>query len=297
MPKILADSNTKNLLILHLTVFIWGFTAILGALISIDAIRMTWYRVLIAIFALSVYFFVRKTSVKVSPAKFFQFVFTGALVALHWIFFFHAIKISTVSVTLVCLSSITLFTSILEPLMKKQAIQISDVVVGIIIIMGICLIFKFETQYTVGIVVGLSAAVSVSIFNTINSKLVQKTDATIIGFYELFGAFFWITLYRLFDHTLLIETFQLNTQDWLCLIILGSICTALAYIAGVSVMRTLSAFQVALITNLEPVYGIILAFIFFGSKEKMSTGFYIGALLILGAIFLYPVYKRRVAVI
>lgn len=283
----------RNLLILHATVFIWGFTGILGALISISAVQMVWYRVLIATMTLFLYFTLSKTSIKVTQKQFLQFFFTGSIVALHWILFFHAIKVSTVSVTLVCLSSFTLFTAILEPLIKKQRILVADIVIGLIIILGIYMIFKFESRYTLGIIFGLTAALAGSIFSIINSTLVQHAEAKIIGFYEMAGAFFWITLYRLFDRSLLTETFHLSVSDWTFLIILGTICTALAYVAGVSVMRTLSAFRVALITNLEPVYGIILAFIFFGSKEKMTLGFYIGAALILGAVFLYPIYKRR----
>jgi drug/metabolite transporter (DMT)-like permease len=283
----------RNLLILHATVFIWGFTGILGALISVSAVQMVWYRVLIATLTLFLYFTLSKTSIKVSKKQFLQFFLTGSIVALHWILFFHAIKVSTVSVTLVCLSSFTLFTALLEPLIKRQRILVADIVIGLIIILGIYMIFKFEARYTLGIVFGLSAALAGSIFSIINSTFVQRTDAKIIGFYEMAGAFFWITLYRLFDRSLLTETFHLDGSDWLYLILLGTICTALAYVAGVSVMRTLSAFRVALITNLEPVYGIILAFIFFGNKEKMTLGFYIGAILILGAVFLYPIYKSR----
>ena len=286
-------SVTKNLLILHFTVFIWGFTGILGALISINAVQMVWYRVLIASITLFAYFFVTKTSLKVTRKQFLQFFFTGSIVAIHWILFFHAIKVSTVSVTLVCLSSFTLFTAILEPLIKKQRILIPDVLIGLVIILGIYLIFKFESQYTLGIIFGLASALGSSLFATINSTLVQKSDPKIIGFYEITGAFFWITLYRFFDQDMLNETFNLSIQDWIYLGILGTICTALAYVAGVAVMRTLSAFRVALITNLEPVYGILLAFLFFGTKEKMSTGFYLGAALILGAVFLYPIYKKR----
>lgn len=164
---------------------------------------------------------------------------------------------------------------------------------GLIIITGIYLIFKFESKYTLGIIFGLTSALGSSLFATINSTLVQKSDHKIIGFYEISGAFFWITLDRLFDKMLLTETFNLSVTDWIYLTILGTICTALAYVAGVSVMRTLSAFRVALITNLEPVYGIILAFIFFGAKEAMSTGFYLGAVLILGSVSLYPIYKKK----
>jgi len=288
-----STSVNKNLLILHFTVIIWGFTGILGNLISISAVQMVWYRVMIASITLFVYFLATKTSLKVSQKQFFQFFFTGSIVAIHWILFFHAIKVSTVSVTLVCLSSFTLFTAILEPLIKKQSILIPDVLIGLIIILGIYLIFKFESQYTEGIILGLSSALASSLFATINSTFVQKSDPKVIGFYELSGAFFWITVYRIFTQDLQNERFDLSGMDWFYLIILGTVCTALAYVAGVSVMRTLSAFRVALITNLEPVYGIVLAFLFFGTKETMSTGFYLGSALILGSIFLYPIYKRR----
>jgi drug/metabolite transporter (DMT)-like permease len=186
----------KNLLILHFTVVIWGFTGILGNLISISAVQMVWYRVMIASITLLAYFLLTKTSLKVSRKQFLQFFFTGSIVAIHWILFFHAIKVSTVSVTLVCLSSFTLFTAILEPLIKKQSILIPDVVIGLIIILGIYLIFKFESQYTEGIILGLSSALASSLFATINSTLVQKSDPKVIGFYELSGAFFWITIYR-----------------------------------------------------------------------------------------------------
>jgi drug/metabolite transporter (DMT)-like permease len=288
-----TNQLTKNLLILHFTVFIWGFTGILGALISINAVQMVWYRVLIASITLFLYFLISKTSIKVTRKQFFQYLFTGSVVALHWILFFHAIKVSTVSVTLVCLSSFTLFIAILEPLIKRQAIQFSDIIVGLIIIFGIYLIFKFESKYTSGIIFGLSAAFAASLFSTINSTLIQKSDAVLIGFYELVGALFWITLYRLYDHSLWTDHFNLDTTDWIYLMVLGTICTALAYVAGVSVMRTLSAFRVALITNLEPVYGIILAYLFFGVREAMTTGFYLGAALILTTVFLYPIYKKR----
>ena len=285
--------TTRNLIILHATVFIWGFTGILGDLISINAVQMVWYRVLIASISLYTYFLVSKTDIRVTKSQFLKFFFTGGIVAIHWIFFFHAIKVANVSVGLICLSSVTLFTAIIEPLVKKQNISKGDIFIGLVIILGIYLIFKFETKYTTGIIFGLSAALAASVFSIINSTFVQKTEPSIIGFYEISGAFFWITLYRIFDHSLQAETFNLSTTDWFYLFILGTICTALAYVAGVGVMRTLSAFRVALITNLEPVYGIILALILFGNKEKMTGGFYMGSLLILAAVFIYPIYKKR----
>jgi len=287
------DINKKNLLILHLTVLIWGFTGVLGKVITIDAVPLVWYRVLIATSTLFLWFLVTKKNIKVTKKQFFQFFLTGGIVAIHWIFFFHAIKVSTVSVTLVCLSSFTLFTAILEPLIKKQPIQMGDILIGLLIILGIYMIFKFEGQYTLGIIFGLLAAVASSLFSTINSTLVQKSEPSIIGFYELIGGLFWITLYRFYDGSLINLPFNLDLKNWFYIGILGTLCTSVAYVAGVSVMRTLSAFRVALVTNLEPVYGIILAFFFFKDREQMTGGFYIGALIILGSIFLYPIYKKR----
>ena len=287
------NATKKNLLILHLTVFVWGFTGVLGKVISIDAVPMVWYRVLIASVTLFAWFILTKKNIKITKKQFLQFFLTGGLVAIHWIFFFYAIKVSTVSVTLVCLSSFTLFTAILEPLIKKQPVFIGDILVGLLIIIGIYMIFKFETRYTLGIIFGLSAAVASSLFSTINSTLVQKSEPSIIGFYELVGGLFWITLYRLYDGSLLNTPFNLSTKDWFYITILGTLCTSVAYVAGVSVMRTLSAFRTALVTNLEPVYGIFLAYIFFKDKEQMTGGFYIGAAIILASVFLYPIYKNR----
>ncbi|GGI24783.1 DMT family transporter [Pedobacter mendelii] len=287
------DATKKNLLILHLTVFVWGFTGVLGKVISIDAVPMVWYRVLIASVTLFTWFTVTKKNIKITKKQFIQFFLTGGIVAIHWIFFFHAIKVSTVSVTLVCLSSFTLFTAILEPLIKKQPVFIGDILVGLLIIVGIYMIFKFESQYTLGIIFGLMAAFAASLFSIINSTFVQKSEPSIIGFYELVGGLFWITLYRLYDGSFLNMPFNLITKDWLYIAILGTFCTSVAYVAGVSVMRTLSAFRTALVTNLEPVYGIILAFIFFKDKEQMTGGFYIGASIILASIFLYPIYKKK----
>jgi drug/metabolite transporter (DMT)-like permease len=295
MPLKTANSGlNKNLIILHLTVFVWGFTGILGQLITISAVNLVWYRVIIAVISLFFYVVFYKKTHKISIKSYPKLVFTGALVGGHWILFFASIKLSTVPVTLVCLSSMTLFTAILEPLINKKRISKMEIVAGILIITGIVLIFKFESHYTKGIIAGLISALMASLFSIINSRFVQKLEAPIIAFYELSGAFIWITLY-------LIATNGFNQNmvpkpaDIGYLLLLGTVCTSLAYVAGVSVMRELSAFRVALITNLEPVYGIILAFIFFGNMNKMTDGFWVGALIILSTIFLFPLAQKQVA--
>lgn len=283
----------KNLIILHFTVFIWGFTGILGQLISISAVSLVWYRVLIAAASLFLYFKVNKTGLKLSINSFFQLIFTGALVGGHWVLFFASIKLSTVPVALVCLSSITLFTAIFEPIINKKKISKLEIFAGLLIIIGIATIFKFETKYTKGIEAGLLSAVCASLFSILNSRLIKKHEAPVIAFYELSGAFIWITIYLLctggFNPSM-----YLKGTDIGYLFILGTVCTSLAYVAGVSVMRELSAFRVALITNLEPVYGIIMSLVFFKDMNKMTIGFWVGALIILSTIFLFPVAQKQI---
>ena len=295
MSKVTTSTNqlNKNLLILHFTVFIWGFTGILGKLITITAVNLVWYRVLIAFCTLFLYFKFNKQQIKVSRSTFTKLFFTGAMVGGHWILFFQAIKVSTVSVTLVCLSSLTLFTAVFEPLINKKPISKLEILSGVFIIAGIVLIFKFETQYTLGIVLGLISAAAASLFSIINSRQVKTISPPVIAFYELLGAFFWISLYMAFTNGFQHLTFP-KSNDIAYLVILGTICTSLAYVAGVSVMRELSAFKVALITNLEPVYGIIMAFMLFGDMHTMSTGFWVGAIIILSTIFLYPVAQKQI---
>ncbi|GAA3984841.1 DMT family transporter [Mucilaginibacter dorajii] len=292
-PKVSKTLN-KNLVILHFTVFIWGFTGILGQLITISAVQLVWYRVLIAFVSLFLYFKFSKTDFKVDRKTMVKMVFTGGIVGAHWVLFFASIKLSTVPVTLVCLSSITLFTAIFEPLIKKTSISKLEILAGLLIITGIVLIFKFETQYTKGIIAGLASAVCASLFAIINSTFVQKKEAPVIAFYELTGAFFWISIYLLLTNGYN-QKLLLKPTDIGYLVLLGTVCTSLAYVAGVSVMRELSAFRVALITNLEPVYGIIMSFIFFGDMNKMSLGFWAGSVLILSTIFLYPVAQTQIS--
>lgn len=283
----------KNVLILHFTVFIWGFTSILGALISVSAVQLVWFRVLIALVSLFFYFKFRRTDFKISRQTFLKLFFTGALVGGHWILFFASIKLSTVPVTLVCLSSMTLFTAILEPVFNKKRISKLEIVAGLLIILGIYLIFKFESHYTKGIITGLLSALLASTFSIINSKQVKQIEPAVISFFELMGALFWCSLYLFFTGGFN-RNMILKPSDIGYLLLLGTICTSLAYVAGVSVMRELSAFRVALITNLEPVYGILMSFLFFGDMNKMTIGFWIGALIILSTIFLFPVAQKQI---
>lgn len=283
----------KNLLILHFTVFIWGFTGVLGKLISITAINLVWYRVLIAFVTLFLYFNFKKVAFKLNRKTVIQLFCTGALVGGHWILFFGSIKASTLSVSLVCLSAITLFTAIFEPIFNRKNISKLEIAAGLLIITGIVLVFKFERHYTKGIIMGLCSAAAASLFSIINAQQVRRLEAAVIGFYELIGAFCWISLYILVTGGF--NNFAIpGNVDMGYLLILGTVCTSLAYVAGVSVMREFSAFKVALITNLEPVYGIIMSFLFFREMKLMTLGFWVGALIILSTVFLFPLAQKQV---
>jgi drug/metabolite transporter (DMT)-like permease len=280
----------KNLIYLHLTIFVWGFTAILGALISISAIPLVLFRMAIAFISLGIIGLILKKFNNVFHIMSLQLLGIGIIVAGHWIFFFHSIKVSNVSVALVSLSTAAMFASFIEPLLFKKKISWFDILASVVII-GIGLIFSIETKYTAGIIFGVLAALLASIFTTLNRKFVDKVSAIQISFMEMLGGFLGILIY-----TFLKPNFKMelpNYSDWMYLILLGTICTALAYMVAVEVMKELSAFTVILTTNLEPVYGIILALIIFGEKEQMNSGFYLGAFIILGTVFLYPVIKRR----
>lgn len=282
----------RNLVILHITVIVWGFTGILGNLITVSATHLVWYRVLIALLSLVGYFLFTRQSLRVSRVEFRNFVLTGALVGGHWLFFFESIKVSTVSVALVCLSSVTLFTSLLEPLFFRRRISWLELVTGVLVIVGIYLIFTFESQYITGIVLGLVCAMMASLFSIANAKLVRHSNATKISLYEMFGALVWLSLFMAVTGGFNADL-SLETGDFVYLLLLGTICTAGAYVAAVMVMKEISPFRVALASNLEPIYGILFAWLIFGEEEVMSAGFYMGAAIILLAVFSYPVLRRR----
>src|SRR5690606_6296258 len=187
----------RNVLVLHITVIIWGFTGVLGELITISALPLVWFRVAIATISLLIYFRYIRQPIRVSKSDMLKFLGVGLIVGLHWVLFFHAIKVSTVSVTLVTLSAVTLFTAILEPIFNRRRISLADVAVGLVIIFGIYLIFKFELRYIEGIIFGLLAAFCAGIFAILNARMVKKHSPTIITFYEMAGAFLGVSLVML----------------------------------------------------------------------------------------------------
>jgi drug/metabolite transporter (DMT)-like permease len=289
----MQESKFKNYLLLHLIVFIWGFTAILGALITIDAIPLVWYRMLLAVLFIAIYFLWKKKSFKVDRAGLLKFFFTGVVIALHWVFFFKAIKVSNVSVALVTMSTGAFFTALIEPVFFKRKINALEMFLGLLVIAGLYIIFNFESQYKLGIIYALIASFLGALFAVLNGLFIKKYTADTISFYQLFFGVVFITIYLLFTNSFSVSFFQIPASDWMYLIVLSSICTAYAFIASVQVMKYLSPYTVMLTINLEPIYAIVLALFIFGDKEQMSNTFYLGAFIVLFVVLLNGVIKNR----
>jgi drug/metabolite transporter (DMT)-like permease len=288
----MRNDNLRSYLNLHIIVFIWGFTAILGALITIQSEFLVWYRMFFAAFFLAIFIGIKKKPFKVAPKSLLKFIVVGLLIALHWIFFFEAIKISTVSITLSVFSLGAFFASLLEPLFYGRKILWYEVFFGLIIIAGLGLIMQVEINYWNGMLLALVSIIIGVLFTLMNGKLIVNHDPSIISFYEFLAGFVFISIYFLFQGSFTTDFFILTAKNWILIFILASICTAYAFTASVKVMRQLSPYTVMLTTNLEPVYGIILAFFIIGGKEKMSTEFYIGAIVIVITVLLNGIIKH-----
>ena len=288
----MPSDNYKSYLHLHLIVFIWGFTAILGALITLDALPLVWFRMSLASAMIGLYLVYRKIPFLLSPLVIARFLAAGCIIALHWFTFFKAIKVSNISVTLACLSTGAFFTSFLEPLLQKKKIKWIEVLFGMFVIVGLVIIFEVEMQYKLGIALALVSAFLSALFAVINSKFVQQYDAPVIAFYELLGGVVFFSILLWISGSFSPSFFRISGSDWIYLGILSSICTAYALINSVKIMQYLSPFTVMLTINLEPIYGIVLALLIFDDKERMSPIFYLGAGIILATVLLNALVKK-----
>jgi drug/metabolite transporter (DMT)-like permease len=299
----MLNDKLKSYLHFHVIVFIWGFTAVLGALISIDAVPLVWYRMLLASGFILLYILWKKRSLRVSPKRLITLIIAGLVIALHWLTFFGAIKVSNVSITLALLSTGAFFTSILEPIFYKRKFVGYELIFGVIVMVGLYIIFNVETDYTLGIILGLLSAFLSAVFTLMNGKLIKHAAPSVISFYELLTGVIAISICLIYVSWntdglkgFNAEFFDLSNNDWIYLLILASVCTAYAFIAAVAVMKHLSPYTVMLTVNLEPIYGIALAFLIFGNKEQMDPQFYYGAAIILATVVLngYLKTKRKI---
>lgn len=296
------NASVKDYLMLHFIVAIWSITAILGILISIASIELVFYRTLIASAMLGLIFLWKKTSIRVSKSELIKIIGTGFLISIHWILFFWAARVSTASVCLAGMATTSLWTAFLEPIINKKKIKGFEVFLGLLVISGIYVIFRFEWGYWLGLSMAIGAALMGALFSVINGRLTKRHSPYVLTFYEMLGAcvfaFMMLPVYAFFFAENGLQLIP-APMDWLWLLILSGICTVYAFSVSVELMRRITAFAVNLTVNLEPVYGIILAVLILGEREKMTPGFYYGTVIILISVLIYPIYnyilKRRMA--
>ena len=289
--------TTSDYFKLHFIVLLWGFTAILGKLVSIPAVEMVFYRTLLAAIGMGAVMVVLKTSFKISSSDFWKIFLTGFIVAAHWLTFFASGRIANASVSLVGFATGSLWTALIEPLVKGKKIQTIEVGLGLMVIVGLYIIFAFDFQYPLGLLLGILSGLTMAIFAVINSTFVSRVNPYTITFYEMTGACLATALFFPVYTTFFTADQQLHLipsrMDWIYIAAMAWACSVYAYAVALNLMKKVSVFLISLTLNLEPVYGIIMAVIVFGDSEKMNLNFYMGTLVILGAVLSYPLLKSR----
>ncbi|HTH54441.1 MAG TPA: DMT family transporter [Cyclobacteriaceae bacterium] len=282
---------------LHLIVFLFGFTAILGKLVSIPSVEMVFYRTLLAAVGMAALMGITKRSFALPSTKdFWKLMLTGLIVAIHWLTFFGSGRVSNPSVSLVGFATCSFWAAFIEPIAKKKKIRPMEVGLGIAVLIGLYIIFSFDFNYPLGLLLGIASGLTAAIFSVINSKMVTRMSSHAITFYEMVSACLGITLFFPF-YQAYFSNGELHlipaAVDWIYLAVLGWVCSVYAYSQMIELTKKLSVFFIQLALNLEPVYGIALAIVIFGQQEVMGWSFYIGTLIILTAVAFYPILKRN----
>jgi drug/metabolite transporter (DMT)-like permease len=270
---------------LHIAVLLAGFTGVLGRLISLNESLLVWYRLGITVITLLLLCLIRGAVPKISLTNGLKIFAVGALVAFHWVAFYASIKFSNISIALVCFSTVGFFSALLEPLVLKKKIAIVELVLGSLAIVGVYLIFHFDTRFRNGIIFGIASAFLAALFTIFNKKVVEENEPATVTLYELMGGFLVLTIcLPAYLHFSNIHFSFPSPSDWIWLFMLSWFCTVLAFFLSLSALKKVSAFTVNLTYNLEPVYGILLAFLIYHENEDLRASFYAGLLLIVLAV-------------
>ncbi|MDC3032273.1 DMT family transporter [Bacteroidota bacterium] len=291
MYKIIAK---HKLLSLHFMVLILGFTGIFGKLISLNTIELVWYRMLIAFITLFTFLVFKKELTKIKKKDFFGLLFVGSLVAVHWFFFFESIKVSNVSVAVVCLSTASFFSAMIEPLFLKRKPKLYEYVLGIVVFVTLFLMLEAETKYTMGYVYGIIASFLGTLFTLYNAKYVNKLEASKITMVEMLAGVIIFSILMLLNEEIGTNNLKININDFVYLFLLGTICTAAVFVWMVELMKYISPYSLIMAINLEPIYSIVLALIIFSESEHMNLSFYIGASIIILVVFLESYLKNKI---
>lgn len=273
-----------------------GFTGILGKLITLNEGLLVWYRLMFTVITLWALFYFSRKIQRIAGGELLKLFGVGFIAAIHWVSFYGSIKYANVSVALVCFSAIGFFTAVLEPLILRKPFSIQEILLGLMVMVGIYIIFHFDPQYKIGIIVGIISALLGSLFPIYNRKFLEKHRSETITLYELTGGFLTLTLLMpLYVWLFPADHYLPTLSDFLWLLGLSWFCTVLAFQLSVNALKKISAFTVNLSYNLEPVYGILLAFIVYKENKYLGLSFYVGLGIILLSVVLQTirVYRKR----
>lgn len=276
---------------LHFIVLLWGFSGVLGKLISFGALQLVWYRMGIAALVLFGYLLVKKRSLHIPKKHQLISAIAGITIATHWIFFFYAIKISNVSITLACMSTGAFMTAIIEPVWYKRKIILYELLLGLLVVLGLAIILEVQFEYLMGIISALVAALLSAVYSIMNGQLIKQASSSALVAQQLFIGFLFISMVLWFNGKLNYELLVVSSYDLLYVSIIAVFCTAYAIKASTELLKYISPYSLVLTLNMEPIYGIILAVLIFGDSEKMPGLFYIGALIILISVVLDAMLK------
>jgi drug/metabolite transporter (DMT)-like permease len=283
----------KSYLLLHIAVILAGFTGVFGKLISLNEGLLVWYRVLFSAIILFFVLKIFKKDVKQSITEKFNIAYVGLLITTHWLFFYASIKYSNISIGVVCYCLTSLFTAIFEPLINKKRFSIAQLLLSGLTLLGISLIFHFDSSYQLGIVLGVISSAFAALYTVFNERLVKKHDSIVINYYQMLGGTIGLgLLLPVYLQFFPVATWIPSSTDFFYLLLLSAICTVTLYVLFTEVLKVIPAFTVNLSFNLEPIYAIILAFIFFNEGKEVNSSFYIGCSFVLLSVILQSFFSK-----
>lgn len=273
---------------MHAAVFLWGFTGVLGRAITLDSVWLVWYRLLITVISLWMLHFVLKNIRKISFSSAMVIGGIGFILALHWVCFYGSIKYANVTIALTCLSTTALISALLEPLLLKKKFDLLELFLGLFAIAGIVIIYNSHIRFSFGILIGLVAAVLTVLASVLNKKIIDDYEPEQITLYQLTGGFAGLSILLPFYQYLFPGASTVPSQwDWVWLLLLSWVCTIFTFFLYIRSLKKISAFTANLLLTLEPVYGIVLAFLFYKENKLLSNWFYLGFSFIMLAVVVH----------
>lgn len=278
----------KALFQLHAAVFLWGFTGVLGRAITLNSTMLVWWRLLITMVSLWVLYLLQKKVRRLPAKSILQISLIGTLLALHWVCFYASIKLANVTIALTCLSTTALIAALVEPLILKRKFDPAEIFLGLFAVAGIIIIYNTHLQFSTGIIIGLLAAIFTVLVSVLNKKIIEQYEPEQITLYQLTGGFLGLTVLMPLFHLIFPEPWSAPSPwDWVWLFVLSWVCTILTFFLYIRALKSVSAFTMNLTLTLEPIYGIILAFIIYHENHLLSRWFYAGFALIATAVLLH----------